>query len=298
MKKFNNCEICDENDWHTVYKGAIRNGSFGDTLNDCVIARCNNCGAERLSEEDCIKAEQYQNDNYRDLLNQGQSLNKHFQLQDELVFFNLEALYPISLRNMVVADIGAGGGAFLDQIQNICQEVIAVEPSENFSKSLIARGYKHFSSNEAALLDCKETVDFAFSIQVIEHVDNPKEFLREIFSLLKTGGQALISTPNRNDILMDFLEDDFKSFFYRSQHRWNFDMDSLSFCAIEAGFKVKEKKFLHRYGLSNTLNWLKDKMPKGRENISPIDSHMDSLWKAWLESKGKSDNLYILLEKD
>ena len=224
-------------------------------------------------------------------------MDKHYKLQDDLVFFNFEALHPISLRGKTVADIGAGGGAFLDHIKNICAEAIAVEPSGNFSKSLVSRGYKHFSSNKDALLDYKESIDFIFSIQVIEHVDNPKDFLKEIFMLLKSGGQALISTPNRNDILMDLLEDDFKPFFYRSQHRWNFDMDCLAYCSTKAGFQVVERKFLHRYGLANTLHWLKDKMPKGREDIAQIDSNMDRHWKAWLESKGKSDNLYILLEK-
>ena len=298
MKNFNNCEICDHNNWKIVYEGPIRNGGFGDVLNDCVIARCKGCGVERLSEEDCIKAEEYQNDNYREKLNQGESLDKHYKLQDDLVFFNFEALYPTSLRGKTVADIGAGGGAFLDHIKNICGKVIAVEPSENFTKSLVSRGYTHFSSNKDALLDYKESIDFIFSIQVIEHVDNPKDFLKEICMLLKSGGQALISTPNRNDILMDLLEDDFKAFFYRSQHRWNFDMDCLAYCATEAGFQVIERKFLHRYGFANTVHWLKDKMPKGREDIAQIDSNMDRHWKAWLESKGKSDNLYILLQKD
>ena len=58
MKNFNNCEICDHNNWKIVYEGPIRNGGFGDVLNDCVIARCQGCSVERLSEEDCIKAEE------------------------------------------------------------------------------------------------------------------------------------------------------------------------------------------------------------------------------------------------
>ncbi|MBK7214996.1 MAG: class I SAM-dependent methyltransferase [Bacteroidales bacterium] len=39
--------------------------------------------------------------------------------------------------------------------------------------------------------------DFAVSFQVIEHIRNDQEFIREIHRVLKPGGKLLLSTPNR-----------------------------------------------------------------------------------------------------
>ena len=42
-----------------------------------------------------------------------------------------------------------------------------------------------------------ETYDTVISFQVIEHIDNDLDYLREIYRVLKPGGTALITTPNR-----------------------------------------------------------------------------------------------------
>ena len=106
------------------------------------------------------------------------------------------------------------------------------------------------------------------STQVIEHVSNPREFLNDIGRLLAPGGIVVVSTPNRRDILMELLPDDFLQFFYRTQHRWMFDAESLSNCAASAGLIVQEIRHVHRYGIANTMHWLNEKKPKGRD-VSP-----------------------------
>jgi hypothetical protein len=55
-------------------------------------------------------------------------------------------------------------------------------------------------------------------------------------------------------------------------------------------------KYIHRYGMSNSLHWLRDKIPTGSEKINGIDSLADGLWKAYLESSKKSDNLFLHLK--
>jgi hypothetical protein len=94
---------------------------------------------------------------------------------------------------------------------------------------------------------------------------------------------------------MSLLPTEFPCFFYRTQHRWYFDSKSLEFCAHSAGFEVVETKHIHRYGMSNTLRWLRDKQPTGMKKIKGIDMLADSLWKTYLENTCQSDNLYIHL---
>ena len=176
-------------------------------------------------------------------------------------------------------------------------KAIAIDPAAGFADSLRDRGYDYFASTDAAAARYEDAVDIAFAIQVIEHVADPKAFLAEILKLLKPGGTCVLSTPNRNDILMDLLPDDFPSFFYRTQHRWAFDAPTLANCAGAAGFNVREVRHVHRYGMANALLWLRERKPGGREQLAAIDREADALWRAWLESSGRADNLYMLLTR-
>ena len=112
--------------------------------------------------------------------------------------------------------------------------------------------------------------------------------------MLKPGGQALISTPNRNDI-MNYILPEFKEFFYRTQHRWYFDKESIEYCSKKAGFETIATKFIHRYGLANCVHWLRDKEPKGNLRIDQINELSDKLWSIFLENTGQTDNLFCHL---
>ena len=61
---------------------------------------------------------------------------------------------------------------------------------------------------------------------------------------------------------------------------------------------MQEIRHVHRYGIANTMHWLKEKKPKGRDALPPLDSNIDKHWQAWLESNERSDNLYIILRRD
>ena len=67
------------------------------------------------------------------------------------------------------------------------------------------QGYKVYPDLSSALKENSQTLDWVLSSQVIEHVESPIEFLKEIYELLKPGGQAIIITPNRKDILINLL---------------------------------------------------------------------------------------------
>ena len=134
------------------------------------------------------------------------------------------------------------------------------------------------------------------SLQVIEHTANPRAFLAEIRPLLSKTGSILISTPNRQDILMDLLPDDFSKFFYRVVHRWYFDAEALADCARRAGYAVLSTRYVHRYGMANALAWLRDRRPSGMARHPAIEPMADDLWRSYLESTGRSDCLYMLLQ--
>lgn len=292
---FPRCPNCGSTTWSPIYRGAVRDGAFGRSTQG-TVARCEGCGVDRLAESLCLKPAAYRG-NYRHHVGQSHDLNEHYATHDELARFTIDTIWPDSLRGEVVADVGCGGGSLLDHVCGLPAEMIAIDPDEGFAKSLQQRGYRWYADVSAAAADWKSKVDVAFSIQVIEHVDDPHVFLEGMRELLNDEGTLVLSTPNRADILMDLLPQDFQSFFYRTQHRWYYDAVSLSDVATRAGLKVQEVRYVHRYGMANALLWLRDRKPSGRTGIGTIDRFGDAMWRNWLESIGRADNLYVLLKR-
>lgn len=293
---FPTCAVCDSDSWRAAYEGPIRDGAFG-AWREARVCRCDTCGVDRLAERACLPIESYESVEYRHILKQDHDVARHNATHDELARFTLHTLWPTSLRDKTVADVGCGGGALLDHIRGLASKIIAIDPSEPFEPSLKARGYSWYPSAAAAAQECAGEVDVVLSTQVIEHVDDPVVFMRCIRQLLAPEGFALISTPNRRDILMELLPDNFPPFFYRTQHRWYFDAGSLGHAAKRAGLLVDEVRHVHRYGLANLLHWLKDGRPGGRSPIAPIDGAIDHHWQAWLESNGRADNLSLIARR-
>ncbi len=270
----------------------MRNGRFGSSIS-AEVARCQGCGVDRLAERACLDASAYASEHYRSHLGQSHDLQQHQAEHDHLARFTLEVHWPDSLRNLVVADVGCGGGVLLDHLRGQPKTLLAIDPDPGFRASLEERGYHWFPNAEMAMAEWRGRVDRVFSVQVIEHVMDPVQFLREISLLLAPGASLLLSTPNRNDILMSLLPDHFPSFFYRVQHRWMFDADSLRRCAEQAGLVVDEVRSVHRYGMANAVHWLRDHRPSGLKSLPPLDRTLDGLWRAWLEDKGYADTLYL-----
>ena len=291
---FEACEICEANAWDSiVYKGSIRTGSFGTETDGAMVARCGNCGAARLNEEASISALAYESDAYRVAMAQGLNVNDFFEHADPVQIHNLSAFWPLDLRGKVIADIGCGAGSFLSHVSGVVGKIIAIEPTERYHSSLKQRGYEVYSYANDALATHSEGIDIAFTFQVIEHVLNPRAFLSEISALLKPGGRLIVATPNHEDILMKLLPEEFPPFFYRTAHRWYFDRVSLRRCAELAGLEIESERYLHTYGLSNMLSWLKDRRPTGNARLPGINNVADQLWSSYLEASGQADTLFI-----
>ncbi|MBW3469968.1 class I SAM-dependent methyltransferase [Arthrospiribacter ruber] len=74
----------------------------------------------------------------------------------------------------------------LDKIQEVIETLSAKFPEAKFQQAIIPP----FAGIE------DNSFDTVVSFQVIEHIENDKLFLQEIYRVLKPGGKAIISTPN------------------------------------------------------------------------------------------------------
>lgn len=286
------CKICGSIQSESAYHGPIRVGRFGTLSAEAQdIYRCAGCQAMNLDIE--LAAGYYTSEEYRKEVDGSGDTDHYFKLHDGEQLRHLSITGTQDFRGKVIADIGCGAGSFLDFVKGTAQTCVAVEPLQGFQQSLKSRGYHVFPYAAEAAREFKSKVDLATSFSVVEHIEDPLTFLKDIGNLLRSGGQVILSTPNRDDVLMKMLPEVYPSFFYRKAHLWYFDEASLKRLAELAGFKHIEIIFRQRFGLGNFINWIREKVPKGDGSFDFISPTLNEIWKQELESKKVCDYLFL-----
>jgi 2-polyprenyl-3-methyl-5-hydroxy-6-metoxy-1,4-benzoquinol methylase len=99
-----------------------------------------------------------------------------------------------------ILDLGAGVGALSQRLIDLGYEVVAADMEAadfackqakfhtvNFDKADEVRAFAE---------TYRESFDMVLGIEVIEHVENPWEYVRLLKSMLKPGGHLMVTTPN------------------------------------------------------------------------------------------------------
>lgn len=138
-------------------------------------------------------------------------------------------------------DIGCGAGEFLAMCKKAGYSVYGLEVNEYLVKQVRAKeidcyfGYlKDFASDFEK--KNQEPFDCVTFFEVLEHLIKPRDFLRNVNSILKPGGIAVFSVPFRE------RSEIFKMTDYPPGHvtRWN--ADSLSKILADCGFETERVK--------------------------------------------------------
>jgi 2-polyprenyl-6-hydroxyphenyl methylase/3-demethylubiquinone-9 3-methyltransferase len=101
-------------------------------------------------------------------------------------------------------DIGCGGGLLSEPMARLGAEVVGADAAArnipvarlHAEKSGLAIDYRHATAE--TLAEQGERFDIVLNMEVIEHVADPRDYLRSIHALLKPGGLHVCSTLNRN----------------------------------------------------------------------------------------------------
>jgi SAM-dependent methyltransferase len=102
-------------------------------------------------------------------------------------------------RGRVVLEAGAGEGYGADMIADVADRVIGVDYDATAVAHIRTR-YPRVETHRANLAQLPledGSVDVVVNFQVIEHLWDQGQFLRECLRVLRPGGELLISTPNR-----------------------------------------------------------------------------------------------------
>jgi ubiquinone/menaquinone biosynthesis C-methylase UbiE len=99
-----------------------------------------------------------------------------------------------------VLEIGTGSGYGIKVISPKADKFITVDKFENKNVIQLKNEFKNLvfiKANVPPLTEiASNSVDFVITFQVIEHIKNDKDFVREIYRVLKNKGKLIVTTPN------------------------------------------------------------------------------------------------------
>lgn len=98
-----------------------------------------------------------------------------------------------------ILDVGAGSGAFINRITKYGGIYSAIEINKDAFELNNVKLYPLDLNNNFAN-DINEKFDLIICIEVIEHIENPRHFIRQLTQLLDDNGNILITTPNVENI--------------------------------------------------------------------------------------------------
>jgi len=116
-----------------------------------------------------------------------------------------------NIKGKRILDCGAGKGSFTEQLINENGEVYACDINPNRFRSKIPFKIADFNKN---IPFNNSFFDKVVSIEVIEHLENPAVFIKELNRVIKKNGQLIITTPNIQNVKSKL------QFLFKSEFHW------------------------------------------------------------------------------
>jgi SAM-dependent methyltransferase len=139
-----------------------------------------------------------------------------------------------------VLDVGCGAGQFLMRFEHLGMEPFGVDADPAACASVSKLGYTVWHG-EMNGVPAGMKFDLVSAIGVLEHIDDPLSFLRELAERVAPAGEILIGVPNARSLnrLASRLSSHDWDMFLEPGHRWGFDVVSLSRLARRARLSLK-----------------------------------------------------------
>lgn len=105
---------------------------------------------------------------------------------------------------MHIVDVGSGNGWVSQTLQGRNITVTSVDLSRsNIRRIRETYGTEGIIAVAGSLPVCDKSVDAVIASEVIEHLNDPQQAIREFIRIVKPGGRVVISTPYREKIKMN-----------------------------------------------------------------------------------------------
>lgn len=234
---------------------------------------CNNCyHVVNLDHNKNSIYETYTDDNYITKKSVSTSMSQNLKTIVDYIIKNI----PSSCCNIL--EIGSGSGEISNYFSELNYNITTVDPCIKNYKNLKIKHYSEFfDQNLISKFDKK--FDFVIARHIIEHTDNPKDFINLCKEILQDSGIIYLEVPNLENTIeerrvVDFFND----------HIHHFSINSLKLLASLTGIEYidhllflnnahigiifKNKKTNLKLVLEeskNNLNFLIDKLSKSNK---------------------------------
>ncbi len=169
--------------------------------------------------------------------------------------FLLDLVLAAARHDELLVDFGAGSGTFSLPVAAAGYRVICVETDPVLFANLAERGLEVVSS-----LDLLEdnSVDYLYSLNVLEHIEDDEAIARLWFQKLRPGGQLLVYVPAFQAL--------YSSMDRKVGHVRRYTRRMLCDRLTHAGFKVNTARYADSIGVLATLIY--KTLDKGRGDVN------------------------------
>ncbi|MEW6417133.1 MAG: methyltransferase domain-containing protein [Nitrospirota bacterium] len=155
-----------------------------------------------------------------------------------------------------ILDCGARQGSFNNVFRELKYEKIIAADLDTQALEVNTADKKVSLDLEEKLPFPEEFCDCVFAAEIIEHLENRREFLMELFRVLKPSGNLLLTTPNKRSLIAYFdrligrFIENGKWNGHDFNHRYVYAFDEIRDLLRKVGFKiVASESFYLFYGL-------------------------------------------------
>lgn len=287
------CNICGNHKMALFHKGVRDNHNID-------VYKCAQCGLLQLSqtvvdrnhyEDGKMRQNQYMavNDSYGE---ETWELWRQETMQDDI---RRESFLRELCNGKNVLDFGCGNGGFMANISSSVKKIVGIELDLNARKKLKEEGFEVDSDIE----NIGGSWDVITLFQVIEHLDEPRKWLKHFLGYLKGGGYLVIETPNADDALISLYNNEaFMDFTFWSEHLMLYNSDNLEKLMSECGYEAVDNSQIQRYPLSNHLFWLSNNRPGGHMKWDIFNGkELNIFYEMVLKAEKKCDTLFGVFQK-
>ena len=270
---------------------------FGKKAN---VIQCNKCSLIYLDKDSfTLPSDFYEAEYHQTYLThvEPDALNpdKYYQKMLKSTKIWADRMKNILNGSEVVLDVGCSTGHFIKLIESKAKTVFGHEISKKevqFCKDKLGLNVDSIPLSERFE---KNTFDYITLIFVLEHIDNPIQFLKDLSQFLKPSGKIIILVPNANDALINLYNiPKFNEFYYCIEHLYYYTPETINMVFEKVGLSGKIKT-LQEYPITNHLNWGYREKPsdvlKSRKeipDISIMDENLEIKWETfWKDTNNR-----------
>ncbi len=220
MQEFTHCLICNNFDLSPL-----------NNYQKCYLVKCNSCKfvfAKRIPTYEELVAE------YSSAYTRNDHISPITLKRYEEIFKHLNKFKV----NNNILDVGAGNGHFLQAAKRNGWNAYGTEFEQRAIDRCVSKGITMHLGKLNPENYRPEMFDIITSFEVIEHINNPIEEIKNFNALLRKGGLVYLTTPNFNSISHTLLREKWTIFNY-PEHLSYYTPSTLKKLFESAGFKKK-----------------------------------------------------------